>query len=99
MLRPFLLLLLPLLVAACAPPCEVLCTRLAECNLADGGALDACVPRCEEALPTEDERAECARCADRLACVDLVACGTICPLDAGGASLPETPAPALPTGG
>lgn len=94
-----LLFLLPLLVTACAPPCEVLCTRLAECNLADGGELDACVPRCEEALPTEDERAECARCADRLACVDLVACATICPLDAGGAALPETAAPALPAGG
>ncbi len=98
MLR-LLLSLLPLALAACAPPCEVLCTRLAECNLADGGALDACVTRCEASLETQDEREECARCADRLACVDLPACSTICPLDAGGAELPATPALPVPTGG
>jgi len=81
------------LLSGCAEPCELLCARLTECNLADGAELEACAARCEEALPADDDRAECVRCADRVACADLPACGTICPLDAGGAELPELSAP------
>ncbi len=68
-------------LAGCSPPCEVICTRLAECNALPAGDVEACAADCADARPAGEDRAACARCVDRVACLDLPACQGDCPLE------------------